>query len=324
MITDEIEDAFRENGFVNDELVKEISSQTIKEHLVGWETADFPSPIAKTQFPKIRKKYGAVIRKAKKEVFENLPISKTLSRKLTEIAGYLLTKFHPQMENPSLSGVVIAGFGENEIYPSLRHFSVVGMANNYLHYKMKDEIKITSEQNAVIVPFAQREMVSTFMTGIDPSYGAVIESSVLEIFQKYPKIIIENIESLADAEKKELEEKLVNISIEMVDKWSEELINYRRLYHESPVMGVVSALPKDELAAMAESLVKLTAFKRKVSLEAETVREPIDVAVISKGDGFVWIKRKHYFKPELNHQFFSNYFKDCLLGGEYGSEREEE
>ena len=35
----------------------------------------------------------------------------------------------------------------------------------------------------------------------------------------------------------------------------------------------------------------------------------MDVAVISKGDGFVWINRKHYFKPELNASFFSNYFK---------------
>lgn len=33
------------------------------------------------------------------------------------------------------------------------------------------------------------------------------------------------------------------------------------------------------------------------------------VAVISKGDGFIWIKRKHYFSPELNTAFFSNYFK---------------
>jgi len=42
----------------------------------------------------------------------------------------------------------------------------------------------------------------------------------------------------------------------------------------------------------------------------ETVGGPIDVAVISKGDGFVWIKRKHYFRPELNHCFFRNYFRE--------------
>lgn len=61
---------------------------------------------------------------------------------------------------------------------------------------------------------------------------------------------------------------------------------------------------------MAESLVNLTSFKRKISLDAETVGGPIDVAVISKGDGFIWIKRKHYFKPELNPGFFANYFRE--------------
>jgi hypothetical protein len=59
---------------------------------------------------------------------------------------------------------------------------------------------------------------------------------------------------------------------------------------------------------MAETLVNLVSFRKQVTLEAETVGGPIDVAVISKGDGFVWIKRKHYFDPALNHHFFKNYF----------------
>ena len=37
-----------------------------------------------------------------------------------------------------------------------------------------------------------------------------------------------------------------------------------------------------------------------VTTSAESVSGPIDVAVISKGDGFVWIKRKQYFDPQLN------------------------
>lgn len=56
---------------------------------------------------------------------------------------------------------------------------------------------------------------------------------------------------------------------------------------------------------MAETLIQLTNFKLKFSSkDLETVGGPIDVAVISKGDGFVWVKRKHYFEPELNYQFF--------------------
>jgi hypothetical protein len=35
-----------------------------------------------------------------------------------------------------------------------------------------------------------------------------------------------------------------------------------------------------------------------VSLDAETVGGPIDVAVISKCDGFVWVKRKARLRAE--------------------------
>ena len=74
-------------------------------------------------------------------------------------------------------------------------------------------------------------------------------------------------------------------------------------------MAVVEILPKEELASMAEAFVNLTSIKRKMSLDVETVGGPIDVAVISKGDGFVWIRRKHYFEPKLNPQFVENYFR---------------
>jgi len=63
-------------------------------------------------------------------------------------------------------------------------------------------------------------------------------------------------------------------------------------------------MPKVELAKMAEALVELTSMKRKVTVGVETVGGPVDVAIISKSEGFVWIKRKHYFPPELNTRYF--------------------
>lgn len=75
------------------------------------------------------------------------------------------------------------------------------------------------------------------------------------------------------------------------------------------MVSIVAGLPKEELASMAEALVSLTSLRRKVSFGLETVGGPVDVAVISKGDGFIWIKRKHYFDPALNPQFIKNYFR---------------
>ncbi|GAA0568139.1 hypothetical protein GCM10009416_02730 [Craurococcus roseus] len=45
-------------------------------------------------------------------------------------------------------------------------------------------------------------------------------------------------------------------------------------------------------------------MKRRFSTEKETVAVPIDVAIISKTEGFVWVKRKHYFDKELNPGYF--------------------
>ena len=47
-----------------------------------------------------------------------------------------------------------------------------------------------------------------------------------------------------------------------------------------------SALPRQDLAKMAEALVTITALLMRMSAaQTETVAEPIDVALLSKGDG---------------------------------------
>lgn len=79
--------------------------------------------------------------------------------------------------------------------------------------------------------------------------------------------------------------------------------------YSKPLIDTVVSLDKEDMANMAESFISLTSLVRRMQPAEETVGGPVDVAVISKGDGFIWINRKHYFKPELNASFFCNYFK---------------
>ena len=71
-----------------------------------------------------------------------------------------------------------------------------------------------------------------------------------------------------------------------------------------PIYKSIGALPFDELSNLCESLIKVTSLKRKVQSDLETVGGDVDVAIITKGDGFIWTKRKHYFDGDLNPQFF--------------------
>ena len=281
----------------------------IKADYDKWKKTICLPSIPESHARDIIEKYGKNIEELKKEVFEELSISKRLYARLEEIATSLFCKFREDVASDSTSKIVIAGFGEKDIFPSLKSLGVEGVVNNKLTYKETSSAEISFENSAMIMPFAQREMVDTFMEGIDPQYRFLNEIYISEMFEEYTELITESIKKYIHEEKQKLKAKLKKINRKILVDYQKKLKNHRKKTYTAPVMSVVSMLPKDELAAMAESLVNLTSFKRKVTFETETVGGPIDVAVISKGDGFIWVKRKHYFKPELNPQFFANYYR---------------
>lgn len=254
----------------------------------------------------LRNKHRALIEDVKNTVFEKLPVSRTSERKLSSLAAETCCKkiFY------SDSGVVIAGFGNNEIFPRLYHMIIGGIADGLLRYDTPQEHEIKFDDPAVIIPFAQSDMVETFMEGIDPTYKRVIRSFLDAIFDQYPVEALTAISSLTEAQRVRLVTKLRAAGKSILNDLDKEIAKYQRDRHIMPVIQAVAVLSKDLLAEVAESLVNLTSFKRRISMDsAETVGGPIDVAVISRGDGFVWIKRKHYFKAELNPSFLANYFR---------------
>lgn len=315
-IETEVESIIFEKDEITQNEIKQITSTIIKKHYDEWKNADAISSIPSNHPKKIIEKYGGKIDEAINEVFENLPINKPNLVKLKEIAGNLFSKFH--ILSDDFSGIVIAGYGDKEFFPSLKAYSIEGMVLNKLKYKYDDFLsaKVDFETNSSIIPFAQREMVDTFMEGVDPSYRNLEETFLDEIFAEYIDLVTENMTKYNEKEKNQFKQNSQKISDKILINYREKLEKYRKEVNVDSVVSVVSMLPKDELAAMAEALVNLTSFKRKVSMQTETVGGPIDVAVISKSDGFIWIKRKHYFEPELNPQFFANYYREKIENGE--------
>lgn len=290
--------------------VKKIISQIIRIHFERWEGADLLTQVPTDFVDNLREKYGKLVQELKEHFFDD--ISSVSSKQLTEIALALFVKYPEGMFFSDTSGVVIAGFGTEDMFPVLLSFSIDGKVCDFLKYKKNEgeSTEIDFENDATIIPFAQREMVATFMMGVDPSYQIAIEKDLQQLFASYPQTLVDGIDKLSQLEKEELQLKLETISNEIFSDYINGLNEHRNRFYITPIMRVVKMLPKDELAAMAESLINLTSFKRRVSMEEETVGGPIDVAVISKGDGFIWIKRKHYFDPELNQQFFANYYRE--------------
>lgn len=148
-------------------------------------------------------------------------------------------------------------------------------------------------------------MVATFMVGMDPGHRVAVHRFFDETVGTFIERLAERSQShLERAPHELLIRELNDIHQELVEYWKKTLDEYMHEQTTSPIMSIVALLPKEELAELAEALVNLTSFKRRVTPAAETVGGPVDVAVISKGDGLVWLKRKHYFPPELNPRYF--------------------
>jgi hypothetical protein len=191
------------------------------------------------------------------------------------------------------------------LFPHLMRQRVYGVAEGRIRIEDREKIDIDFDNNAVIAPFAQREMVDAFIEGLEPGYGRRADMATFRLAGDLIEAALEQA-GLDDAARDSVRQAMGSDIRDRFGELARELADVRIEYNVQPIIEVVAALPKDELAAMAESLVNLTSFKRRVSKSAETVGGPIDVAVISRGDGFVWIRRKHYFPPELNPRYMVN------------------
>jgi len=291
----------RVQGVISEDQIGDIVAEKINEIYTKINDAESVSGIDQSLIKDLSTAYDDITTKVISEIFEQLPIPDPARAQLKEIPFMFFGKYSgsldPMVQN--FSGIVIAGFGEKEIFPSLITYVIDGRLSGALKYKETENKKITLETGAYVIPFAQREMVDIFMSGIDPRFTDALVESLSEIFQEYPRAIVDSIETMNDDEKSSLKTQFQPQRDILIERISTYIDNYRAS-NIGPIINVVISLPKTELAAMAESLVNLTSLKQKVSLQTETVGGTVDVAVISKRDGFVWIKKKHYFKEELN------------------------
>lgn len=306
-ILERAEKAIAQSGGVSPDDMSKIILDTIKRHYDIWESCQVSDVMPSSFIEDILQKHSGMIREAIMSAWEKVQLGDDALNQLVRVAASLFAKFPPSLNNASASGVVIAGFGRDDIFPALQAFTIEGVINNHPKYKEDQHLRVGDTSEVAIVPFAQADVVSTFMEGVEPTYEQTIERFILEILHEFPGVVIDSLDALPEEQKNLAKTEWKQLKSKGVfDQYRSRLQQYRIENYVSQVMKVVAVLPKDELAAMAEALINLTSFKRRVSLEAETVGGPIDVAVISKGDGLVWIRRKHYFRPELNPQFFSN------------------
>jgi len=277
-IWNDIKHIFYDKAEISDADIEEIVRKSTNEYHARWNKPPdiFEKEKVETYRKSLSEKFEKNLNEIIKSVFEKFPISEDVSNKLKEIAILKLSK---TVRLNYISGIVFAGYGEDDLYPKCVEHHVYDYLCKTLVYVRKTYMRVgfsakDGDTIGAIIPFAQDDIAHNVLGGRLPSYETQLK------------------ERLSGKLSKDEVEKIVNEVNAAI--WNQ---------HTQPIINTISILPKDELASVARTLVNLTSFMRKVSSDIETVGGPVDVAVISKKDGFIWMDRKHYFDIDKNLHF---------------------
>ncbi|WP_053217162.1 hypothetical protein [Virgibacillus senegalensis] len=298
-VEEEVDNCKSDGEIVNDDKVTECLTKEIEERTA--EYASMEKEFLDIDYAPFKEKFKDVIMEIKQELIV-YSVPDSLEEKLIRLAFEAVKKDFFSLGS---TGLVIAGYGDKEIFPHLIEYRLEGFVFGKLKYKKLRERKISYTNDkqagtASITAFAQREMVDSFMGGIEPNMEEAMFGIIDRVLGDYHEHIQKQLNIKFSAEQVRTMKKMGN---ELYESIKDSVEEYQQDQYVRPLLGIVRSLPKEELAEMAEALVNLTSFKKRLTRATESVGPPIDVAVITKGDGFVWIKRKSYFDPDINQQF---------------------
>ena len=225
---------------------------------------------------------------------------------LYEIARHLVAKDH--FPSDVFTGLVIAGFGEKQHFPAVQHLEIGGVYGGRLKVRPASLVEVTDETPSTVMAFAHQKMVDAFLDGVTPDVFDHLDNAAAFI-EEMPPMALDAAAGLLPEEKKRVAGTVRTASqakaAEFVQNILKEFDDRR-----ANIERAVETLTIGELARVASTLVGLSSFEQQMSLDRETVGGPVDVAVISKGDGFIWIDRKHYFRREFNEHYFRREFNE--------------
>jgi hypothetical protein len=214
---------------------------------------------------KLLEKYEQEIDAIRREVFEELPLSRVAEQQLKDICLNLFLRdihsvksskleYFSEYEPRRLSGIVIAGFGDHDTFPSIVTYEIEGMLLNHLIYtpsKEKSKTIDLEELPAEIIPFAQTDMVEQFLYGVDQDYDLELINSSRDEFRKACHQIIDGDKKLGAQDKQRLETKLRKRLESAAKTCIDKSLQFQLDKHWWPMLRVLSALPKTELATVA-------------------------------------------------------------------------
>ncbi|HWA30174.1 MAG TPA: hypothetical protein VG867_03720 [Rhizomicrobium sp.] len=223
--------------------------------------------------------------------FGQFQLSQTAQQRLREIAVYAVVK---DLFLEDVTGLVFAGFGEDERYPNLVTCFASAMVGGYLKRAEASADEIGTEIKSKIRVFADSEVTNAFIRGIDFNLERRLYGGFRMMMSGLVDQVIAAFPGADAAQRNEVRAKFQNAYVpRYFDAFRNMISDYQQQTFINPILRVLEIASRTELAETARELVGLNIFKKKIMAQKETVGGAIDVATITRENGFQWFSRQN-------------------------------
>lgn len=235
------------------------------------------------------------------KIFDSFPLT---NEERTLLRKYICSFLGKWMTTRFCTGMVVAGFGDKELFPSLHHIVIDGVFSDKIRYFDVEYYDVDRKgSTGTVFAFAQPDVAQRFLYGIDNAFEEAITKYYTGVIAGLAVPIASEL-GLGQQKADKLKSYLERSAQSVTEVYNKTAGPKMKTSFSTTIKNMVRLMPKKEMADFAEALVNITITKRRASAEMETVGGPIDVAIISRHEGFVWVKRKFYFDPKLNARYF--------------------
>lgn len=232
---------------------------------------------------------------------------KSTFRKITErIEDEIWLTLNMILTNPNeiaTTILVFSGYGASQKHPSLIAMSINEGFDRFVNRHIEKSVNISDDCPSAICPFAQKDIIDSLLRGAEEYWLRHVAFKLQESLS--PERLLVETES-KDLDLDQIKDIISEEEIKkLIDRMMKDLWQTLR-HHEKQWVKALANYDVKSMASLALSLIDLTSLERILRFQPEGVGGDIDLAVITRNEGFTWLSRKSWY-----------HHKD--IGGRYGS-----
>lgn len=187
--------------------------------------------------------------------------------------------------------LVFAGYGESDSYPSICYCEVPEVKNGKLCCLPPQDLKtISDDMESTVFTLGEADIIGSILFGIQ-------RERIKFISQQFSVALTDLLYQ------KDLYDQALSVNHETIVNKVTKLIQEHEVAHFKQWLKIIKEYSLQDMAALAENLIKATELHRKITFQQENVGGLVDLALITRNDGFQWLNRKSWYEPSRGGQY---------------------